>query len=253
MTSVDLLLAGLAAVVAGAINALAGGGTLLSFPVLVALGMPAVSANITNAVALCPGYFGAAIAQMRNLQGQRARVLFLVPVSALGGLVGGLILLRTGEGTFTALIPWMIFAASLLLAVQKPLHAAVLRRIDDPQRKGHHVALTALPIAAASIYGGFFSAGMSVLLLAVVGLVLDDTFTRLNALKQVLSFSVNVASAAFFVASGRVIWSVAVVMAIGSLLGGALGGRLAGRMKPAILRWTIVAMGTAIAIAYWVR
>lgn len=253
MTSWDLLIAALAAVGAGAINALAGGGTLISFPVLVAVGVPPVAANITNAVALCPGYFGATIAQLPNLKGQRAQLLLLIPVAVLGGLAGGMILLRTGERTFTALVPWMILAASLLLAVQEPVKKFVQKRLSNPEHKHRTMALSALPIAVAAVYGGFFSAGMSVLLLAVLGLTLDDTLTRLNALKQVLAFSVNIAAAVFFLFSDQVIWPAAAVMAVGALIGGALGGKLAGRLPPAVLRWVVVVAGIAIAIIYWVK
>jgi hypothetical protein len=253
MTSWDLLIAALAAVGAGAINALAGGGTLISFPVLVAVGVPPVAANITNAVALCPGYFGATIAQLPNLKGQRAQLLLLVPVAVLGGLAGGMILLRTGERTFTALVPWMILAASLLLAVQEPVKKFVQKRLSNPEHKHRTMALSALPIAVAAVYGGFFSAGMSVLLLAVLGLTLDDTLTRLNALKQVLAFSVNIAAAVFFLFSDQVIWPAAAVMAVGALIGGAIGGKLAGRLPPAVLRWVVVVAGIAIAIIYWVK
>jgi uncharacterized membrane protein YfcA len=252
MTSLDLVIAALAAVGAGAINALAGGGTLISFPVLVAIGVPPVAANITNAVALCPGYFGATIAQLPNLKGQRSQLLLLVPIAIIGGLTGGMILLRTGERTFTALVPWMILAASVLLAVQEPVKKFVQRRLST-EHKHHTMLISALPIAAAAVYGGFFSAGMSVLLLAVLGLTLDDTLTRLNALKQVLAFSVNIAAAVFFLFSDQVIWSAAAVMAVGALIGGAIGGKLAGKLPPAVLRWVVVVAGIAIAIAYWVK
>jgi uncharacterized membrane protein YfcA len=253
MSHFDLLIAALAAVGAGMINALAGGGTLISFPVLVALGVPPVAANITNAVALCPGYFGATLAQLPNLKGQRAKLLLLVPVAVIGGLIGGIILVRTGERTFTALVPWMILVASLLLAVQEPVKKFVAKRLSNPAHQKHTALLSALPIAAAAIYGGFFSAGMSVLLLAVLGLTLDDTLTRLNALKQVLAFSVNVAAAVFFLWSDQVVWMAAAVMAVGALIGGAIGGKLAGKLPPAVLRWTVVTAGTCIAIAYWLK
>lgn len=253
MTSADLLIAALAAVGAGAINALAGGGTLISFPALVAVGVPPVSANITNAVALCPGYFGATIAQLRHLRGQRSQLLLLVPVGALGGLAGGMILVRTGERTFTMLVPWMILAASLLLAVQEPVKKFIVRRLSAPAHEHHTMALSALPVAAASVYGGFFSAGMGVLLLAVLGLTFEETLTRLNAMKQVLSFSINVAAAVFFLFSDQVVWSAAIVMAVGALIGGAFGGKLADKLSPAVLRRVVVIAGIGIAIAYWLR
>jgi uncharacterized membrane protein YfcA len=253
MSYQDLLIAALAAVAAGAVNALAGGGTLISFPVLVAVGVPPVAANVTNAIALCPGYFGATLAQLPHLKGQRAQLLLLVPVAVVGGLVGGIILLRTGERTFTALVPWMILAASLLLAIQEPVKKFVSKRLSNPAHKHHTMALAALPIVAAAIYGGFFGAGMSVMLLAVLGVTLDDTLTRLNALKQALALSVNTAAAVFFLFSDQVVWSAAAVMAIGALIGGALGGKLAGKLPPAALRWTVVVLGTCIAIVYWVK
>jgi uncharacterized protein len=253
VTAIDIWLAGLAAVAAGAVNALAGGGTLLSFPVLIALGVPPLAANITNAVALCPGYFGATLAQRRNLQGQRKRASILVPASVVGGVLGAIILVHTGERTFTKLVPWMLMVAAFLLAIQEPVRAMVLRRVDAHHRSEGTSVLTITAVLAASVYGGFFSAGMSVLLVAVLGLTSTDTFTRLNALKQVLAFAVNVAAVLFFVRSGHVIWSVAVVMAVGALLGGALGGRLAAWMKPAVLRWTVVAAGAGIAVIYWLK
>jgi uncharacterized membrane protein YfcA len=253
MSHFDLLIAALAAVAAGAINALAGGGTLISFPVLVSLGVPPVASNVTNAVALCPGYFGATLAQLENLKGQRRQVLLLVPIATLGGLAGGIILLRTGERVFTALVPWMIFIASLLLAVQERVKKLVSRRLANPSHAHHSAVASGLPIAAAAVYGGFFSAGMSVLLLAVLGLTLDDSLTRLNALKQVLAFSVNVAAAVFFLWSDQVVWSAAAVMAVGALLGGVLGGKLAGKLPPAALRWTVVIAGMGIAVAYWLK
>jgi uncharacterized membrane protein YfcA len=253
MSVTELVLAALAAVGAGAVNALAGGGTLVSFPVLLALGVPPIAANVTNAVALCPGYFGATLAQRHNLAAQRSRLWLLIPAAIAGGLAGAMILLRTGERTFTALVPWMILIASALLAVQGRVRAFVAHRLNHPSAARHSWLATVVPVVAAALYGGFFSAGMSVLLLAVLGLSLDDTLTRLNALKQVLAFCVNVAAAAFFLGSGAVIWSLAAVMAIGALVGGALGGRIASRMAPDALRWTIVVAGIVIAAALWLK
>jgi uncharacterized protein len=253
MAAIELLIAASAAIGAGLVNALAGGGTLVSFPVLLALGVPPIAANVTNAVALCPGYFGATLAQNRNLEGQRARLWVLMPVGIVGGLTGALILLRTGERTFEALVPWMILIASLLLALQERVRAFVTRRLNRAAEARHSLPATAALVGAAAIYGGFFSAGMSVLLLAVLGLGLDDTLTRLNALKQGLAFAVNVAAVVLFLGSGTVIWSLAAVMAVGALIGGSLGGRLANRLPPGALRWTIVIVGIAIAVSIWVR
>lgn len=253
MNPADLLIAGAAAVLAGAVNALAGGGTLISFPALIALGVPPIAANITNAVALCPGYFGATLAQMRSLRGRRKQLLVLIPVACIGGVLGAWILINTGEHTFTRLVPWMILAACVLLAIQEPVRRWVMRRMADPSQGSGAITVTAITIGLAAIYGGFFSAGMSVLLLAVLGLTLDDSLTHLNALKQVLSLCVNIAAVSLFLWSGQVLWSAAAVMAVGALIGGALGGKLAGRLSPAVLRWTVVTGGVIIALVYWVR
>jgi uncharacterized membrane protein YfcA len=114
-------------------------------------------------------------------------------------------------------------------------------------------SLTWLPVGLASIYGGYFGAGLSVIVLSALGVTLEDSLTRLNALKQAVAFSVNVAAAIFFIFSGQVLWSAALVMAVGALIGGTLGGRLAGRIKPSTLRWTIIIIGVIISIIYFMR
>ena len=246
------LLIALAAVAAGAINALAGGGTLITFPALTAMGIPAVAANVTNTVALLPGYLGATFAQKEEVMSQRQRLWLLLP-AALGGLVGGLLLLRTDEKLFRQLVPYLILLASLLLAVQEPLRRWLLRRAGGDGQRPLSEAWAALPVFLAAVYGGYFGAGLSVIVLAVLALVIDDTLTRLNGLKQIVGFVTNLTAALFFVFSGRVIWSVAAVMAVGALVGGALGGRLAGRIQPVTLRRVVVVIGVTVAIIYFVR
>jgi uncharacterized membrane protein YfcA len=246
-------LIGLAAVAAGAINALAGGGTLITFPALIAVGIPPIAANVTNTVALSPGYLGATLAQRVEILDQRRRLWFLLPAAALGGLVGGLLLLNTSERLFRQLVPFLILLASLLLAVQEPLRAWLLRRAGEKQRRPLSEAWAAVPIFLAAIYGGYFGAGLSVIILAVLALVLDDNLTRLNALKQAVAFATNITAAALFLFSGQVVWSAAAVMAIGALIGGSLGGRLAGRVRPATLRRLVVAIGIVISIIYFIR
>ncbi len=329
MDWLDYALLTLAAVAAGAINALAGGGTLVTFPTLTALGIPAVAANITNTVALSPGYLGATLAQKALILDQRRRLWFLLPAAALGGLTGGLLLLNTSEKLFRELVPFLILLASLLLAVQEPLRRRLnrgkapspaadppltpptgrgteapspnggglgrgdadlpltppigrgteapspagggLRRGDaDPPLTppigrgteapsptggglGRGEAWAAIPIFFAAIYGGYFGAGLSVIILAALGLTLDDSLTRLNALKQAIAFATNLTAAALFLFSGQVVWSAAAVMAVGALVGGALGGRLAGRIRPATLRAVVVTLGILISIVYFIR
>lgn len=249
----DLLLVGLAAIAGGAVNALAGGGTLITFPMLTAVGVPAVAANVTNTVALCPGYLGATMAQWNDLRGQRQRLWWLVPAGIIGGIVGGVLLLSTGERVFRTLVPFLILLASGLLAAQDPLRAWVIRRTSQAGHEGDSEQWAALPVGLAAVYGGYFGAGLSVIVLAMLGLVLDDSLTRLNALKQAIALSVNVAAAIFFLFSGRVVWLAALVMAVGALLGGVLGGRLAGKIQPVMLRRIVVTIGVAVAIIYLVH
>ncbi len=252
LSVLDFVFAGLAALAAGAINALAGGGTLITFPVLTFLGIPAVAANVTNTVALCPGYFGGTLAQMKDLQGQKNRLWIIIPASVIGGVLGGFLLLQTGEKLFKDLVPYLILLASGLLAIQDPVRAWLIRRMGE----GHGSKLEKLswlPVGLASIYGGYFGAGLSVIVLSALGLTLEDTLTRLNALKQAVAFSVNVAAAIFFLFSGKVLWPLALVMAVGALLGGTLGGKLAGKVKPSTLRWTVVTIGVTVSIIYFLK
>jgi uncharacterized membrane protein YfcA len=253
MTGFELVLVGLAAVVGGAVNALAGGGTLITFPMLTAVGIPAVAANVTNTVALCPGYLGGTLAQLQDLRGHERRLWLLAPAGVLGGVAGGILLLNTGEQAFRTLVPYLILLATGLLAVQDRLRGWLLRRAERQGSANPHEAWTVLPVGLASIYGGYFGAGLSVIVLAVLGLVIEDTLTRLNALKQIISFSINIAAAIFFLFSGQVVWSAMLVMAVGALLGGVLGGRLAGRIRAVTLRRIIVTAGIIIALIYFIH
>lgn len=249
----DFVLISLAALAAGAINALAGGGTLITFPMLTAVGVPAVAANVTNTVALCPGYIGGTLAQINDLRGQKNRLWIVLPAGIVGGLIGGILLLHTGEKLFKDLVPFLLLLASGLLAIQEPVRAWLTRRLSQHQSGTGMEKWSWLPVGLAAIYGGYFGAGLSVIVLSALGITLEETLTRLNALKQAIAFSVNVAAAVFFVFSGQVVWVAALVMAVGALIGGTLGGRLAGKVKPATLRWIVVSIGIIVAIIYLVR
>jgi len=253
MSIIDYILVGLAAVGAGLINALAGGGTLISFPALMSTGVAAVAANVTNTVALCPGYLGATLAQWGDIKSQKKRLWLMVPAAAIGGLIGGLLLLNTGEKLFRNLVPYLILLASALLAIQEPVKKWLTRRIAEHAVHQQSEGWTALPVGVAAIYGGYFGAGLSVIVLSVLGLTLDDSLTRLNALKQAIALATNIAAALVFVFSGHIVWSAALVMAVGALIGGAIGGRLAGKLKPSVLRWTVVLIGVIVSIFYFIR
>lgn len=242
----------IAAVAAGLINALAGGGSLITFPTLMAVGIPPVMANVTNTVALCPGYLGATLAQKKDLHGQQKRIRLLLPSAVIGGIIGGILLLNSSDKVFERLIPFLILLAAALLAFQDTLRSWLQRRQGD--ENGHIPEIFAvLPIALASIYGGYFGAGLGVIKLAILGLFLKDNLTRLNALKQLLSLVVNVAASWFFLFSNQVYWSAAIVVAIGSLIGGLLGGKLARIISPSYLRWTVVILSIITAIVYFLR
>jgi uncharacterized membrane protein YfcA len=204
--------------------------------------VPPVIANVTNTVALCPGYVGGVLAQRRDLAGQGKRMLLLLPVALLGGILGALLLLRTSEDAFRALVPALVLAACLLLAVQDRLRALL-------QRRSARIALgwAVPPVLIAAVYGGYFGAAVSVIYLAMIGLAIDDSLTRLNALKQAMSLVTNIAAALLFAATAQVVWPAAAAMAGGALAGGALGGRLAGRVKPATLRAIVILIGIALA------
>jgi uncharacterized membrane protein YfcA len=250
--SAHWLLLALAGFAAGAINALAGGGTLVSFPALLALGVAPVTANITSTVALCPGYLGAALAQRRDLHGQRARLLPLLAVAACGGLLGAAWLLHTDSRAFARAVPWLILLACALLALQERVRSMLAPRArDTAARTSASPSYWALPlIGAGAVYGGYFGAGMSVILLAALGIVFDDSLLRLNALKQWLALAANAAAAAWLASRTRLDWSVVSVLALSAALGGACGGRIAGRMSPLVLRRAVVLLGVVIAMLY---
>jgi uncharacterized membrane protein YfcA len=246
MSAVQLALVAVAGFGAGAVNALAGGGTLISFPALLALGIPPVAANITSTVALCPGYLGAALAQRRELRGQQARLWPLLLVAAAGGLLGALLLLHTREHAFTTAVPWLILLACLLLALQERVRAALLAR----------TAARATPrwpwllVGAGAVYGGYFGAGMSVVLLAALGIAYADPLPRLNALKQFLALAANFSAAIWLAWRAPLNLPVVAALAASAALGGACGGRLAGGMSPLALRRSVILLGVTIALLY---
>ena len=251
----DLIFAGAGALTAGGINAIAGGGTLVSFPILVALGVPSVHANATNTVALCPGYFGGAFAQRATVGEHKARLRRLLPFAGLGGLLGSILLVITSDSVFRNLVPFLILMACGLLGFQDGIKKRVFahRKADASRsatQKPTHEATIPLIISVfvASIYGGYFGAGLGIMLLAVTGLLLDDELPKLNALKTVLSFVINVLAASFLVFSGKVEWNFVAVMAPASLVGGHFGGMLAGKMNPKVMRAIVITFGVAVAV-----
>lgn len=249
LSSTDHVLAAMAAVAAGLINALAGGGTLITFPALVALGVPTVQSNVTNTVSLFPGYFGGTFAQRRDLADQPTRLRYLAGAAGLGGLVGSILLVSTSEKLFSDIVPFLLLTACALLAFQDRIKRLIPASAQmDPHADGTPGIGAMGAIFVSAIYGGYFGAGLSIIFIAVLGLLLDDKMARLNALKQGLAFVTNIVAAAFFLGSGKVVWSLVAVMAPASLVGGAVGGRLAGRINPLLLRGLVITSGVAITI-----
>jgi hypothetical protein len=243
----------MAALAAGFINAMAGGGTLVSFPVLLAIGIPPIVANVTNTVALVPGTIGGMWSQRKDFRSQYQRLLKLLPAAIVGGIAGGLLILNTNENTFRSIIPYLILLATLLLAAQGRIKSWVVKRIGQAHTEHHNPLIMLSLVFLASIYGGYFGAGLGVILMAVLGFVTDDSMTRLNFLKQALGFAINLAAAIYFAFSGKVDWMVALVMIFGSLFGGLIGGKLAGKMKPELLRWIVVSAGLIAAVIFFLK
>lgn len=238
MTPADgALLAG-AAAVAGAVNAVAGGGTLLTFPALLAAGVPPVAANATNTVALFPGQLASSFAYRTHIAEERRRAAVLAVPSLFGGVVGAQLLLRLPESSFEAAVPWLIVFACVVLALQGRLKLLVSR-----VRHANHPAALWTAQLAISIYGGYFGAGIGILMLAAMGILLPSSIQHANALKVLFALLINAIAAAIFLASGTVRGAEAALMAVASIAGGYAGARLAQRLPPAGMRAFAIAVG----------
>lgn len=244
--------AGGAGVLAGGINAIAGGGTLISFPALQAVGLSSLDANVTNLVALTPSYLAGSYAQRADLDGQGATVRRLSVVAGAGALAGSVLLVEVSASTFKVVVPFLILLSCAALLVQGRLRALLERRRAARTGPVRERFLEYVTLFLSSVYGGFFGAGLGIMLLAVLGLFSDDAWARLNALKQVLSLIVSVVASAFLAFSGHVVWTLAGVVAVGGIVGGFAGGRLVRVVNPSVLRVLVVLFGVAVAIHYWV-
>jgi uncharacterized membrane protein YfcA len=236
--AVAVALAGLAA---GTINTVVGSGTLVTFPVLLAVGYPPVLANVSNTVGLVPGSLSGAVGYRAELRGQRPRLLRLGTASAAGAVLGATALLVLPAGAFHAVVPVLIALACVLVVVQPRLSAALARRGRSGTEHGGPALY--LAVLGTGVYGGYFGAAQGVLLIAVMGLFLDETLQRVNAAKNVLAGLVNAVAAVVFIAVTDVAWEAAGLIALGSVVGGQVGAYLGRRVPPPVLRGIVVAVG----------
>jgi uncharacterized membrane protein YfcA len=239
---VFLIAAGL---VAGAVNAVAGGGSLLVFPALLAVGLPPLSANVTNSVAQWPGYVGIVAGARTELQGQRRRILVTSAVAAVGSAVGCVLLLILPGTVFDAVVPVLVILASLMMAIGPWLK----KRIGDPEPEAPDRLPWLLPaVFLAAVYGGYFGGALGVILVSTLSLLANDKLVRLNALKGLLSLVVASVTVVIFAIGAPVEWKAVAILAPTTLVGGYLGAKIAKKLPENVLRWAVVLLGLAVGV-----
>ncbi len=251
MSAADLVIAAAVAFLAGGVNSIAGGGSLILFPTLVALGLGTVEANVTNSVAQWPGYLGGVAGFRPEYAGQRTRLLRLGGVAVLGGTTGSVLLLTTPSEAFDVVVPVLVLLASSLLAFQ-PLVTRRLRRAGEGEGAARDPRWLYPAVFLATVYGGYFGGALGVILVGVLGLALSR-LALANALKSALSAVTATVTVLIFGIFGEVHWGVVAVAAPASLLGGFLGARIASRIPATALRVLIVTFGVAVSIYLFLR
>lgn len=230
-----------AGIAAGTINTMVGSGTLITFPVLLSIGLPPVTANVTNSLGLAPGALVGAYGYRRELQGQRQRVIALTIASLIGAVIGATLLLTLPASAFKAIVPVLVGLAIVLVAIGP----WVSRRLaDSPRRTSSSVTpLAWIATLGTGIYGGYFGAAQGVLLIGFLGVLLDETLQRLNAVKNLLAGLVNLVAAIVFMLTTHLDYAVAGTVAAGSVIGGLIGARVGRRLSPTLLRVIIIVVG----------
>jgi uncharacterized membrane protein YfcA len=251
---VHTIIIAIAAFAAGAINSIAGGGTLLSFPALVWIGLNPVMANATNTFALWPGSFAAMVGFRRELANVRRWLLLLTIPALLGGATGGVLLLHTSMATFTRLVPFLILGATLLLAGQELItrRLGVLAHAHENPSAGW-ITIVVIFQFLVGIYGGYFGAGIGILILATLGLIGLTDMHEMNGLKNLLAICINGVAAIYFAWSGAVLWKDGFIMAVAAIIGGYLGARVARRLGRTFVRRSVVVIGLAMGIALFFK
>ncbi|MEU5164411.1 sulfite exporter TauE/SafE family protein [Streptomyces sp. NPDC020875] len=246
MTIWEMLAVFAAGIGAGTINTIVGSGTLITFPVLLGVGLPPVTATVSNGLGLVAGSISGAIGYRDELTGQRARVLRLSAVAAVGGVAGAALLLTLPSTAFETIVPVLVTLALVLVILQPRISRAVQRRREKtgttPHPDGGPLLLAGL--LAASVYGGYFTAAQGIIYMALMGMLIDDTLQRLNATKNILAAVVNSVAAIFFLFAADFDWTAVLLIAVGSTIGGQIGARTGRRLSPTVLRALIVVVGT---------
>lgn len=235
-----------AGVAAGTINTVVGSGTLITFPVLLAVGYSPLTANVSNGLGLVPGSLFGAIGYRDELKGQAPRLRRLGVASVVGGVIGAVLLLMLPPQAFGAVVPVLIGAAVVLVVLQPWLARRLARqREDEPEEERRDSRPMWLGVLGTGVYGGYFGAAQGVLLMGIMGAVLPESLQRLNAVKNVLAMLANLASGIVFVFVAHVSWLVVVLIAAGSAVGGVVGARVGKALPPVVLRGLIVVIGVA--------
>ena len=238
---------------AGTVNTVVGSGSLLTFPTLIALGYPPLIANVSNNIGLAPGSLSGAVGYRRELAGQRGMAVRLGVAAAAGGAAGAALLLLLPASAFERVVPVLILIACGLVIAQPRLSAFARARDAGPHEPRRMDRLLPLAVGSTGVYGGYFGAAQGVILMALLGVLVDDDLQRINALKNVLTAIVNGTAAIIFALTTAVAWHVVLLLAIGSVIGGQAGARIGRRIPPTLLRVVIVTVGLLVVFRYVTR
>ncbi|MDF1749299.1 MAG: sulfite exporter TauE/SafE family protein [Alphaproteobacteria bacterium] len=246
MESYDIMLLAVDGVIGGACNAIAGGGTFFTFPALLSVGIPPVVANATSAISIWPGHATSLVSYRPELRRHAGRLKMSTPVFVLGSIVGAGLLSVTGNGLFRDLIPWLLLSATVLFAAGPKLRSAILVMRSDHLP----VAVTVLLDFVVAVYGGYFGAGLGILLMAILTLIGIEDLNEANALKNAFATIVSSVAVAIFIASGIIAWGPGAVVLAGAVAGGYIGARIARWVNPMILRAVIIFIGLGLTWLY---
>lgn len=242
-----------AAFAAGAMNSVAGGGTLLTFPTLIWLGLNSVSANATSTVAIWPGSLGGMVGYRRELKGVDSRLLWLAVPSLVGGITGALLLKFTPPAIFDKLVPWLILFATLLFLVQGPIQKRLGGGGAGQKHSLHWLAGAFVFQFLVAVYGGYFGAGIGILMLAALSILGIADIHQMNGLKNFFALCINGVAAIYFIVAGMVSWPFVLVMAVGAILGGVLGAGIARKLGRTFVRTVVICIGFGMALSLFLK